>query len=224
LIELKDIEKIYQRGSASVPVLRKIDLLVEKGDFVAVTGPSGSGKSTLLHIMGCLCLPTAGVYRLDGTDVSAASDRQLSRFRARHIGFVFQTFNLIPELNVSENAAIPFLYADTDRKKARTRVRQAVEQVGLSHRINHRPSELSGGEMQRVAIARALVMKPKLILADEPTGNLDSETGRDILELFVNLRAGGATIVMITHDREVASRARRIVSLRDGQIIHTQRS
>jgi len=224
LIELKDIEKIYQRGSASVPVLRKIDLLVEKGDFVAVTGPSGSGKSTLLHIMGCLCLPTAGVYRLDGTDVSAASDRQLSRFRARHIGFVFQTFNLIPELNVSENAAIPFLYADTDRKKARTRVRQAVEQVGLSHRINHRPWELSGGEMQRVAIARALVMKPKLILADEPTGNLDSETGRDILELFVNLRAGGATIVMITHDREVASRARRIVSLRDGQIIHTQRS
>lgn len=224
MIELKDIEKIYQRGSASVPVLRKIDLLVEKGDFVAVTGPSGSGKSTLLHIMGCLCLPTAGVYRLDGTDVSAASDRQLSRFRARHIGFVFQTFNLIPELNVSENAAIPFLYADTDRKKARTRVRQAVEQVGLSHRINHRPSELSGGEMQRVAIARALVMKPKLILADEPTGNLDSETGRDILELFVNLRAGGATIVMITHDREVASRARRIVSLRDGQIIHTQRS
>lgn len=224
MIELKDIEKIYQRGSASVPVLRKIDLLVEKGDFVAVTGPSGSGKSTLLHIMGCLCLPTAGVYRLDGTDVSAASDRQLSRFRARHIGFVFQTFNLIPELNVSENAAIPFLYADTDRKKARTRVRQAVEQVGLSHRINHRPWELSGGEMQRVAIARALVMKPKLILADEPTGNLDSETGRDILELFVNLRAGGATIVMITHDREVASRARRIVSLRDGQIIHTQRS
>jgi len=206
-------------GNEEVRVLRGIDLLVNKGDFPAITGPSGSGKSTLLHILGCLDRPESGEYRLNGRNVFAASDRELSRFRAEHIGFVFQNFNLIPVLNVFENVGLPFQYAGSgtlhDKKQ---RVTEVIRQVGLENRMRHKPAELSGGEMQRAAIARAMVMKPGIILADEPTGNLDSKTGKQILELFENFNDAGGTIIMITHDPDVASHAKSRVHMKDGRI------
>ncbi len=199
-------------------VLRGIDFTVEQGEFVAVMGPSGSGKTTLLHILGCLDTPSAGRYLLDGTDVTALSDPALSRIRACHIGFVFQTFNLIPSLTVRENIALPFVYA-APGDDAEKRVRRAMEWVGLGQRADHRPAALSGGELQRAAIARALAIRPKLILADEPTGNLDLETTRDILDLLVKMHADGATIIMVTHDGDVAACAQRRVLLTDGVLV-----
>ena len=217
LIEARGLVKTYRRGEISVPVLRGVDLVVSRGEFVAIMGPSGSGKTTLLHILGCLDTPTAGRFLLDGLDVTSLSDRALSRIRARHIGFVFQTFNLISSLTVRENIALPFAYA-TCFQDGQDRVRRAMERVGLTGRRDHRPSALSGGEMQRAAIARALAVEPKLILADEPTGNLDHEATKDILRLLGDMHAGGATIIMVTHDREVAAIARRRLLLTDGRL------
>lgn len=220
LIETKGLRKEYRMGSTTLHVLKGVDFFVKTGEFVAVMGASGSGKSTLLHILGCLDRPDSGSYLFRGKDVLSASDMDLSRIRATQIGFVFQTFNLLPELNVLENVELPFLYSPSARPDIGACVARAIEQVGLQDRMRHRPSELSGGEMQRVAIARAIVIDPALVLADEPTGNLDSGTGREILALFQDLHARGATIVIVTHDRSVASHAQRMVMLRDGEFVH----
>ena len=220
MIKLSGIVKEYHIAGDAIPVLRGIDLSVGRGDFLSIMGPSGSGKSSLLYILGCLDRPVRGTYLLDGVDVCHASDEERSRLRANQIGFVFQTFNLIPSLSLFENVELPFLYADgDDGRPVKERVMAVIEQVGLGDRIKHRPSELSGGEMQRTAIARAAVMNPKLILADEPTGNLDSETGRRILELFHEFHAKGTTIIMVTHDRAVASHADTRITLKDGKIV-----
>jgi len=219
LIEASGISKEFSIGASLIQALDDIDIRVNEGESVAIMGPSGSGKSTLLHILGCLERPTSGRYILDGKDVFESSDRQLSNFRANHIGFVFQTFNLLSQLTVLENVELPFLYSSSDNGETRARVTRAIEQVGLINRLNHRPAELSGGEMQRVAIARALAIEPTLILADEPTGNLDSRTSEEILELFERLHDDGATMLMVTHDREVASRSQRVMTLRDGKFI-----
>lgn len=218
LIAASGIVKAYPAGPSTLTVLKGIDFTISRNEFLAVMGPSGSGKTTLLHILGCLDRPTAGRYLLDGTDVTTLSDKTLSRIRSRHIGFVFQTFNLIPSLTVRENIALPFAYAASGSSTHTGRVRRAMQQVGLDQRADHRPAALSGGEMQRVAIARALAVKPKLILADEPTGNLDLKTSRDILELFARMHADGATIVMVTHDRDVAASAQRRILLTDGRV------
>lgn len=199
--------------------MKHVNLIVEQGEFVAIMGPSGSGKSTLLHILGCLEHPTSGAYRFNGQDVLNASDRELSHLRAEHIGFVFQTFNLVPTLSIYENIELPFLYRSTHKSLAEHRVAAAVIQVGLDNRMAHKPSELSGGERQRAAIARAISIHPKLILADEPTGNLDSKTGGEVLSLFKNLNRKGATIVMVTHDQNVANHAGRCIHLKDGYVV-----
>ncbi len=219
LIEANKICKDFQIGISKIRALRDIDFHANRGDFVAIMGASGSGKSTLLYILGCLDRPTTGTYFLDGQDVSYTTDRKLSHIRANLIGFIFQTFNLLPQLNIYENVEVPFLYGSFDAEKIEERVIRAVRQVGLLHRLKHRPSELSGGEMQRVAIARAICMDPVLILADEPTGNLDSQTGLDILTIFEELHDKGATILLVTHAREVAAFAGRKLTLRDGQFI-----
>jgi putative ABC transport system ATP-binding protein len=219
LIEAAGIHKKFSIGSATIHVLKGIDTYIDRGEFVAIMGPSGSGKSTLLYILGCLDRPTSGTYLLEGRDVSQASDKELSHLRANQIGFVFQTFNLLPHLSLVENVGLPFLYSALDDQAAKERVMSAVQRVGLSDRIAHRPTELSGGEMQRVAIARALAIEPNLILADEPTGNLDSKTSLEILALFQGLHESGSTIVMVTHDREVASYAQRVLVLKDGKFI-----
>ncbi len=220
MIKLSGIVKEYHIAGDVLSVLKEIDLFVGEGDFLSIMGPSGSGKSSLLHILGCLDHPTRGTYLFDGVDVCQASDEERSHLRANHIGFVFQTFNLIPSLNLFENVELPFLYADGDNSRsAKERVMEVIEQVGLGARTKHKPSELSGGEMQRTAIARAAVMNPKLILADEPTGNLDSETGKGILEIFNEFHSRGTTIIMVTHDREVASRAEARIIMRDGKIV-----
>ncbi|OGP60641.1 MAG: macrolide ABC transporter ATP-binding protein [Deltaproteobacteria bacterium RBG_13_49_15] len=218
LIEAKDLFKRYPTGRVSVDALKGIDFFADEGEFVAVMGPSGSGKSTLLYILGCLELPTSGFYRFDGMDVLTASDNALSQIRADAIGFIFQTFNLVSTLTLYENVELPFYYSRKPEKAKPQRIAEAIERVGLKDRIRHRPSELSGGEMQRVAIARALAVRPKLILADEPTGNLDSKTGKEILGLFSEMHSEGATIVMVTHDIAVAHYANRTVSLKDGKI------
>jgi len=219
LIEASALSKEFHIGSSLIHALKGVDIYVDKGEFIAIMGPSGSGKSTLLHILGCLERPTSGIYLLDVRDVFKASDKELSNIRANHIGFVFQTFNLLPQLNLFENIELPSLYSSRDDGKIQERVMKAIKQVGLIDRINHRPAELSGGEMQRVAIARALAIEPTLILADEPTGNVDSETSEEILKLFQSLHDDGATIVMVTHDHEVASHAQKVMTLRDGKFI-----
>jgi putative ABC transport system ATP-binding protein len=219
IVEAKGIEKVYWLGGNSIAVLRGVDLCVEKGAFLAVMGVSGSGKSTLLNIIGCLDRPNAGSYLLDGVDVSQSTDDELSRLRSGCLGFVFQTFNLLPNLTVAENVELPFLYQAAPQKQIGERVRTAIEQVGLSARSNHRPAELSGGEMQRAAIARALAVGPKLILADEPTGNLDSRTSREIMLLFEELHQQGCTIILVTHDPQVAAHADSTITIRDGRII-----
>lgn len=216
LVAAERLTKVYPMGPARVEALRGVDLMVEQGEFVSIMGPSGSGKSTLLNILGCLDRPTSGTYHLAGEDVSRLPDRKLSRIRSTKIGFVFQTYNLIPQLSVRENVEVPFLYNGADDSTARSRTVEALERVGLAERMKHKPSELSGGEMQRVAIARALAIAPSIILADEPTGNLDSATGKEILKLFEELHAQGATIIMVTHNLEVARGTERVVRLRDG--------
>ncbi|WP_445184760.1 ABC transporter ATP-binding protein [Pseudonocardia sp. Cha107L01] len=216
MIELEGIRKSYQMGDVEMPVLHGIDLTIEDGDMVAIMGPSGSGKSTLMNILGCLDVPSAGRYRLDGIDVSGLTKRQLSRIRGTKIGFVFQSFNLIPRTDAMRNVELPLIYTGTRGRQRKARA--ALERVGLGERLRHMPSELSGGQKQRVAIARALINEPSILLADEPTGALDSKSSVEIMELLVELNDAGATIVVITHEEEIAEFAKRVVRLRDGVI------
>jgi putative ABC transport system ATP-binding protein len=218
MIQLTSITKSYQMGSQVVHALRGIDLTIYKGEMVAIMGPSGSGKSTLMNIIGALDLPTSGVYILDGVDVSHMSDDQLARIRNRKIGFVFQQFNLLPRTSALKQVALPLMYAGYGRSERNERARAALETMGLGDRIDHRPDELSGGQQQRVAIARALATEPSIILADEPTGALDTRTGNDILDIFTQLHDRGITIVMVTHESEVAMHAQRTIWLRDGLV------
>jgi putative ABC transport system ATP-binding protein len=222
IVETRGIRKVYEMGPNRVEALRGLDFSVRSGEFVAIMGPSGSGKSTLMHILGCLERATEGIYLLGGQDISSVSDRNLSLMRANQIGFVFQTFSLISQYNVFENVEIPFLYRKETRNKARRLAERAIERVGLSARRNHKPSELSGGEMQRVAIARALAVDPLLILADEPTGNLDSETSKNIISLFQDLNEQGTTLIVVTHEKEVASHCQTIYRLLDGRIVNDE--
>ena len=218
IIDLNDAFRTYDLGKVQVHALAGASLRVEEGEFVSIVGPSGSGKSTLMNILGCLDRPTSGSYRLDGAAVDALDDDALADVRSRTIGFVFQSYNLLPRTSALDNVATPLLYQGVPRRERVGRARAALERMGLADRIDHEPSELSGGQQQRVAIARALVTEPRLILADEPTGNLDSSTGEEVLQLFHALNDAGATIVLITHDPEVAVRATRQVHVRDGRI------
>ncbi len=216
LIHLAGVGKTYLMGEQTVEALSSFDLDIQRGEMVAITGPSGSGKSTLLHVLGCLDRPTTGTYLLDGQRVDQLTDRELARLRNSDIGFVFQSFNLLSEESALENVLLPLVYGRVPGRRAKAR--EALERVGLSHRLDHRPAELSGGEQQRVAIARALVKQPRLILADEPTGNLDSASGQSILDIFSELHADGITIILITHDPDVAGLAQREVRMRDGRL------
>jgi putative ABC transport system ATP-binding protein len=216
MLAMAGVRKTYATGAVSVDALRGIDLAVYAGDYVAIMGPSGSGKSTLMHIIGCLDVPTAGRYELDGIDVSSMSEKQLAEVRNRKIGFVFQSFNLLPSLTAQRNVELPLVYAGVPAAERRERALAALTKVGLAERVNHRPGELSGGQQQRVSVARALVTDPALVLADEPTGNLDSHSTAEILDLFGELNDTGRTIVMITHEADVAARAKRIVHIYDG--------
>ncbi len=218
--ELRALRKIYYKpdGSIMVEALRGIDLSVNRGEYVAIMGSSGSGKSTLMNVLGCLDRPTDGVYLLDGRDVTHMSDADLSTYRGRTIGFIFQAFNLIPELTILENVAAPLFYQNVPRNQRLERAREVLGRVRLEERLDHRPRELSGGQQQRVAIARALVTRPVVLMADEPTGNLDTATGQAILELFDDLNRGGTTILMVTHDPVVSRRCERVVRLRDGLV------
>ena len=218
LIEARGIHKFYTLGKVRLHVLKGIDVFVEEGEFVAIMGPSGSGKSTLLHILGCLDRPSEGVYRLDGEEVQALSDEELAKIRRHKVGFVFQNFYLLPRVSALENVELPMAYAGVPPRERRRRARELLERVGLGDRLHHKPNELSGGERQRVAIARALANRPKLLLADEPTGNLDTKTGREILGLFKELWREGVTVVLVTHDPEVAAEAQRVIRIRDGLI------
>ena len=222
IVEARGIKKVYEMGPERVEALRGIEISIQTGEFVGIMGPSGSGKSTLMHILGCLEKATEGTYLLGGQDISRVSDHDLSLMRANQIGFVFQTFNLIPQYSVLENVAMPFLYRKETRNEAGLLAERAIERVGLSARCNHKPSELSGGEMQRVAIARALAVDPLLILADEPTGNLDSETSKSIISLFCELNKQGTTLIVVTHEKEVASHCQTVYHLNDGRIVNDE--
>jgi putative ABC transport system ATP-binding protein len=218
LIEIHDLRKRYQMGSEVVWALDGISLDVERGEYMAIMGPSGSGKSTLMNMLGCLDTPTSGQYFLNGQDVSRYTDDELAEIRNREIGFVFQTFNLLPRVDCMRNAELPLIYAGMSRSERRERAAEALRNVGLGDRLNHRPNELSGGQRQRVATARALVNRPSIILADEPTGNLDTETGDEIMMLFESLYRQGNTLLVVTHEEEIAQHARRIIRLRDGKL------
>jgi putative ABC transport system ATP-binding protein len=216
VIELERVTKVYRTGSISVAALRGVSLSIEQGEYVAIIGPSGSGKSTLMHILGCLDIPTSGRYHLAGDDVSHMSETALAEVRNRRIGFVFQQFNLLSSMTAWQNVELPLAYAGVSRADRKERAMEALSRVGLAGRVHHRPGELSGGQQQRVAVARALVTEPDLILADEPTGNLDSVSAADVLRLMAELHDTGRTLLLITHDVEVASSANRVVGIRDG--------
>jgi len=220
VVELQGVKKIYYKpdGEVLVEALRGVDVAIPRGQYVAIMGPSGSGKSTMMNVLGCLDRPTEGVYLLDGQDAAQMDDETLSRYRGRKIGFVFQAFNLISQLTVEENVETPLFYQHINKHTRRERAIDKLNLVGLGDRLGHRPKELSGGQQQRVAIARALVTEPAVLMADEPTGNLDSKTGDAVLDLFDGLHAKGMTIVMVTHDESVAERCERVVRLRDGNI------
>jgi putative ABC transport system ATP-binding protein len=219
LIEIRELRKIYQMGSEEVHALDGVDLDVERGEYLAVMGASGSGKSTLMNLIGCLDTPTSGRYHLNGAPVEEMDDEALAAVRNREIGFVFQTFNLLPRTSALENVELPLVYAGMSRKERRRQAGEALHKVGLGDRVDHRPNELSGGQRQRVAIARALVNDPSILLADEPTGNLDSATSGEIMDLFDELSAAGNTIVLVTHEADIAARTRRQVVLRDGKVL-----
>jgi putative ABC transport system ATP-binding protein len=219
LIRMSGIAKNYEMGKAMVHALRGIDLEVASGEFLAIVGPSGSGKSTLMNLIGCLDRPTEGEYHLDGRKVDDLSDDDLAHIRNKSIGFVFQTFNLLPRTNCLHNVELPLLYSNVSRKDREQKALSILNRVGLGERVYHNPNELSGGERQRVAIARALVNDPTIVLADEPTGNLDSKTGSEIMAIFSGLNAEGKTIVLVTHEKYIAEYARRVIYLRDGQVI-----
>jgi putative ABC transport system ATP-binding protein len=219
LIEIRDLRKVYPMGGEEVRALDGVDLDLERGEYVAVMGASGSGKSTLMNLLGCLDTPTSGHYRLNGTPVEELDDEALAAIRNQEIGFVFQTFNLLPRTSALENVELPLVYAGMPRRERRERARTALEQVGLGDRVDHRPNELSGGQRQRVAIARALVNAPSILLADEPTGNLDSATSSEIMDLFDELSAAGNTIILVTHEADIAARCGRQVVLRDGKVL-----
>ena len=220
LIDIRDIYKIYNEGKESeVRALDGVSLQIDSGEFVAIVGQSGSGKSTLMNVLGCLDIPTYGEYHLNGTDVTSLNDRQLARIRNREIGFIFQGYNLIPELDALENVTLPLIYQGVSVWEREDMAREALRRVGMEDRAHHRPSEMSGGQQQRVAIARAIATHPPIIMADEPTGALDSKTGRHVLEILQELCRGGTTILLITHDEGIASTARRVVRLADGKII-----
>jgi putative ABC transport system ATP-binding protein len=218
-LDLAQITKTYKSGSLEVPALQGVDLRVERGEYVAIMGPSGSGKSTMMNIIGCLDRPTTGSYHLDGEDVSRLDDNALATIRLRKLGFVFQGFNLLARTDALKNVALPLFYAGIGARERDRRAMATLQEVGLADRARHKPSELSGGQQQRVAIARALVNDPAVLLADEPTGNLDTRTSADIMSLFDALHAGGRTIIMVTHDESIARNARRIVRLLDGRIV-----
>jgi putative ABC transport system ATP-binding protein len=223
LISLQRVSRVYHMGRVAVPALDDVSLDIHDGEFVAIVGPSGSGKSTMMHILGCLDRPTAGSYALAGTPVATLDDDGLARLRSRTIGFVFQSYNLLPRTTALDNVATPLLYQGVGRSERTRRAGAALERLGLADRVGHEPTELSGGQQQRVAVARALVTEPALILADEPTGNLDSHSGADVLALFRELHRSGRTIVLITHDGHVADAADRQIHLRDGRIVADER-
>jgi putative ABC transport system ATP-binding protein len=223
LIEIKDMYKTYEMGSEKVHALDGIDLTIEEKEFVAIIGPSGSGKSTLMNMIGCLDTPTSGEYLIEGEDISAFSDKRLAKVRNQKIGFIFQQFNLLKKMTAFENVERPAKYTDVSRQERKKRTKEALAKVGLADRMQHKPNELSGGQQQRVAVARALVNRPPVLLADEPTGNLDSKSGKEIMEMIQSLHASGNTIIVITHDDIIAEKADRVLRLHDGKIISDTR-
>lgn len=223
IINIEHIAKIYQVGSEEVHALHDVSLNIRKGEYVAIMGPSGSGKSTLMNILGCLDTPTHGIYNFKSVNVSQMNDNELANIRNREIGFVFQTFNLLPRSDALHNVELPLIYAGVPSHERKEKAREALEHVGLSDRVHHRPNELSGGQRQRVAIARALVTSPAIILADEPTGNLDTKTGEDIMSLFNEIYGLGNTIILVTHEEYIAEHAERIIRIRDGMIENDER-
>ncbi len=218
LIETRDLWKTYVMGEEEIHALRGVSIAIERGEYVAIMGPSGSGKSTLMNLIGCLDTPTKGSYLLNEKEVESMNDDELARIRNEEIGFVFQTFNLLPRATALHNVELPLVYAGVSSKVRQERARQALEKVELTSRASHRPNELSGGQRQRVAIARALVNNPSILLADEPTGNLDSKTGTEIMGVFARLHEGGNTIILVTHEPDIAAYAHRVISIRDGQV------
>lgn len=223
LIRLQNISRRYQMGTETIYALRDVSLEIQRGEYVAIMGPSGSGKSTLMNVLGCLDSPTSGRYELNDTDVSEMDDNELAEVRNREIGFVFQTFNLLPRSDALHNVELPLIYAGLPSEARRQTALTALQQVGLGDRVHHRPNELSGGQRQRVAVARALVNQPSILLADEPTGNLDSKTGEEIMALFEELAQKGNTIILVTHEEDIARQARRILRIRDGLIASDER-
>lgn len=219
MIDLRNITKVYDMGAIQVEVLRGITLNVNEGDFISIMGPSGSGKSTLMNIIGCLDVPTRGEYYLDGKEISTYNEKQLSKIRNEKIGFIFQKFNLLPKLTAYENVELPLIYRGMEGKERKARTLEALEKVGLADRMTHNPTELSGGQQQRVAIARALAGEPPIILADEPTGNLDSKSGMDVMNLIRQLSEEGKTIVLITHDSDIAEYAHKTIVIKDGMLL-----